>query len=731
MSENIWGASRAEWQALASLCLPDLRPTVLNPDLMTHPTKERPESVRNDGNFSKRPSYLRNGLVSGILGWTKSVTLEAEYQGWATNPNYGCGFVGRTLKAIDIDIDDEDLAEEVDAAIAEFFGEFLPQRRRHNSSRRMLIFRLTEPDRGRAKVVVQPEAGGAIEFLFDRSFFVMAGMHKSGNRQYWPDGIPTSLEEVPAISVDQLHELIRFLHTEFSCVGPLNFDTRSIEEYDREDSQVDRKHPTYKAIVESEFFRAFLPNGQIGVKCPWWDQHTDKVELPEDVTVTTVFPIGLGGVHDHIGFKCQHVTHGPKTGADFLEAIGYVEAGATPEDFPVVENVTERQLTRPEFIRVSKTGTIPANEINLDLALNWLEGLGLEIAFDSFKGDVMVRRDTDINWIPFTDEDYFVISKALIRMGFQSVPETKLRMAVGSVAKARQRDSAMTWIRNLEWDGKDRLSRFHVDVLHAQDTPYAQAVVYYLFTAMAGRLLHPGVKADMIPVLVGKQGARKSTFIHALAPFEDWSVDVDLSSRDADTSRQLRGKAIAELAELRGLGTRDEDSIKAWVTRTHEEWVPKFKEFTNKYPRRFAMVGSVNHRRFLADATGERRWLPLVVCEDTDYIDVNYVLLNLEQLWAQAASLFISNGIMWQNAEMLAKEEHEKFTKRNLLARAIQVWLHEVERTEVTLVEVAERGLRMDIGKSSTGREVFAIERAMMSLGFEEGSDGIWRLPFL
>lgn len=727
MSENIWGATRAEWKAFAALCKPDIRPCVMNPGLMTLPTKARPVSVPAKAEFSKYPSRIYAGnLVSGMPGWQAMDANDDDIESWSNNPDLGCGFVGRTIKAIDIDIDDEALSEEVDAAIGEFFGEFLPQRRRVKSSRRMLLYRLTEPDVGRKKVVIHPQEGGAIEMLFDRSFFVLAGTHKSGNRQYWPDGIPASLEEIPAISIERLQDLIRFLFEEFKCEGGLNLDEGTQEIIERSDDQVDRNHATYKAVVESDYFRDHLPGGQISVKCPWWESHTDGVEYPEDLTITTVLPVGLGGLNNLMGFKCMHVSHGPKTGAEFLDAIGY---GA--EEFPIEADVTEAQVTRPAFTDVSKSGKISPHENNLQVALEWIEGMGLEIAYDNFKGDIMIRPVPGNDWRPFTDRDYYSLAMGLLTMGFMSVPEVKLRAAVGFVAWKRQRDSAQEWLNHLRWDGVDRISAFHRDILHAEDSPYAQAVVNYMFTAMAGRVLSPGIKADMIPVLVGRQGVRKSTFVHGLAPDEDWAVDVDLSGRDADTSRQLRGKVIAELAELRGLGTRDEDSIKAWVTRTHEEWVPKFKEYANKYPRRFVMIGSVNHRRFLADATGERRWLPLEVCNHADYIEVEYVKRNREQLWAQAADMFQANGIMWQDAERLAKDQHSKFSKRNLTAMTIERWIHETGMGEFTTYEVAEKCLRVDVRSTGISKVSYTIERALLSLGYAENENGNWHLPFL
>ncbi len=75
----------------------------------------------------------------------------------------------------------------------------------------------------------------------------------------------------------------------------------------------------------------------------------------------------------------------------------------------------------------------------------------------------------------------------------------------------------------------------------------------------------------------------------------------------------MRGRLVAEIGELRGLNTKELESIKAFVTRTHENWIPKYREFATQFPRRLVFVGTTNEDEFLADKTGNRRWLPVEV----------------------------------------------------------------------------------------------------------------------
>jgi predicted P-loop ATPase len=197
------------------------------------------------------------------------------------------------------------------------------------------------------------------------------------------------------------------------------------------------------------------------------------------------------------------------------------------------------------------------------------------------------------------------------------------------------------------------------------DTPYTRAVSAYTWTALAGRCLEPGVKADMAPVLIGLQAAGKTTAVEALAPFNDADesafVEINLTKKDEDIARSLRGKLVGEIAELRGLQSRDAESIKAWVSRRFEEWTPKYEEFGTRFARRLLLIGTGNKDGFLDDETGERRWLPMRV----GAVDVAGIRRERDQLWAEGRTgSALGRGLA--DAYELAKAEHGVQDHRHL-----------------------------------------------------------------
>jgi predicted P-loop ATPase len=152
-------------------------------------------------------------------------------------------------------------------------------------------------------------------------------------------------------------------------------------------------------------------------------------------------------------------------------------------------------------------------------------------------------------------------------------------------------------------------------------------------------------------VLIGKQGAGKSTSISALAPLDETFFELNLSDRNNDQSRQIRGKLIAELAELRGLQGRESEDIKAFLSRTDEKWVPKYKEFETTFKRRLTFWGTSNESEFLSDHTGNRRWLPV----DIKNPDTEAVKRDRDQIWAEAIQIYKEKGICWKEVRNIIR----------------------------------------------------------------------------
>lgn len=298
------------------------------------------------------------------------------------------------------------------------------------------------------------------------------------------------------------------------------------------------------------------------------------------------------------------------------------------------------------------------------------------------------------------------------------------RTAVEYVAWQGRIDSAQEWLTAQTWDGVPRVRDFWATVMRQKQSDYYAAASEYIWTALAGRVIEPGVQVDIVPVLSGKQGQRKSTLIALITPSAAEYVSVSLSDRDSDLSRSLRGKLVADWAELRGIRTREADAIKGWVTQTKDEWVPKFKEFSTTLARRFVIIGSTNNTRYLTDPTGHRRWLPLQVPANI-IMDTAYMIRWREQLWAEAAVLFNKRGVIWQDAELLARTHHRRAIVKDAWQTPVRRWLAEEPRDVITITEALALGIGIPLASMSPQQQS-RMAIVLASLDYLENEDGDW-----
>jgi predicted P-loop ATPase len=345
------------------------------------------------------------------------------------------------------------------------------------------------------------------------------------------------------------------------------------------------------------------------------------------------------------------------------------------DDVVVTEDDEGVTADLPSFRR-TKAGEIEATLTNIETALRSAKTAGWRIAYDEFRDEVMMATSkgklADVKWRPMSDADYTRLRLRLEAVGFKPVGRELMRDAVAYIADEITIDSAQLWLRGLVWDGVPRVKKYLHGYFGSENTKYADAVSRYIWTALAGRVLDPGCKVDMMPILYGAQGIRKSSGIAAMAPDVSMFCELSFSEINHDNiARKMRGMLVCEFAEMDGLHGREIESTKKFVTRTHEQWVPKFKEFTTTFPRRSLFIGSTNSNELLDDITGNRRWLPIEVTD----VRVDDINRDRDQLWAEGMMMFVDAGIQYDDAEKLAVLEHHAFAVTDVWDDTIFAWL--------------------------------------------------------
>jgi predicted P-loop ATPase len=138
----------------------------------------------------------------------------------------------------------------------------------------------------------------------------------------------------------------------------------------------------------------------------------------------------------------------------------------------------------------------------------------------------------------------------------------------------------------------------------------------------------------MVVFISPKQGTSKSTMARVLALHNEWfAEDVALGEASKELVLLLAGKTVVEISEMRTRG--EVNTVKAMLSRTHDEGRPAYGRKTVKRARRNIFVGSTNEPEFLEDITGGRRFLPVAVRGE---INIEFVRAYLAQLVGEAAT---------------------------------------------------------------------------------------------
>jgi predicted P-loop ATPase len=717
-----WGASADEWArySLEYGWTEDLLPVVCNP----HATISPLSVLKKIGKTPSR--YNGSGQVVGIKDWTQFKATHADIADWSRREDYGICLQTRTIRAIDIDI--EETAEV--AAIVELaqrhLGGTTMLRSRAGSQRVLLLLRMP----GSLEKRVIRRASGIIELLADGQQCVIAGTHPSGGR-YRLDAA-----ELRTCTLEQLNALWVALGGDAPAGRASSGAVVGLAALAPPDDPVAAWLSARGWMLEDQGDRLLI-------RCPWSEDHT----IDSGPTECVYYTGGSGGFA--LGhFKCLHAHCADRTDAQFLDAIGFAASVAT--DFPQASGTQEVMRTEGNS-QHRKEGTVtpaPVSFGNGARPVQWsspVPGQGLKrgkkgylatlenvvraldtpgferaLGFDTFRAQLVACDWGSLlvgagEWVLVAEHELIELRRHLGELGFEPIRRELMRDAVELVARGRTFDSAREWILQQEWDGVPRVDRFLVDYAGAEDSAYVRAVSAYLWTGLAGRLWQPGVQADMVVVLQSpEQGRGKTRGIEALVPHRDYYCTVDLSRRDEDLARRMRGRMVWEINELRGLGSRDADAINTFISERDDTWVAKYHEFAVSAPRRGLFLATTNSDAFLESDDQARRWLPVRI----GMIDPARVAAVRAQLWAEGLSRFWAGGVAWQDAERLAHLEHEQFRRVDLWQPELERWLAEQPGTEFTLNTVVQ-GIGLDIRKVGRPEEM-RLSRVLKQLGLNK-----------
>jgi hypothetical protein len=441
------------------------------------------------------------------------------------------------------------------------------------------------------------------------------------------------------------------------------------------------------------------------IRCPWSEEHS-TAGSPRDAALE----LRDNQIH---GYHCFHASHKERRLRDvrkFFAASG-------------------------SFIRTAKGKIDAGDSRNYVLAL---EQAGVELSYNSFTRKKTLKQEGREREI--TDDVVRELRFGILdRLGF--MPSKDLfSETVDREAWKSQFHPVRDYLEALPaWDGVARLETWLIDFLGAEDTPYVREVSRLPLLAAVARVLRPGIKFDELLILESEQGSGKSTTIkEALCPRVDWySSDLPLGVDAKVVIERTAGRWIVEIEELFGLGKREVDQIKGFLSRGTDGPVRlAYGRESIDIPRQFIAIGTTNRPEYLKDASGNRRFWPVKVRDKG--IDVEGLKSVREQIWAEAFRRVSECGtrddverLIRMKPELYAAAAEEQRKRevedawesqiRTSLEQPRKEWLRKFKGgLGVTLDEIwSEVGV--DVARRDAGGAA-RIKDCLMRLGFRKGT---------
>lgn len=255
---------------------------------------------------------------------------------------------------------------------------------------------------------------------------------------------------------------------------------------------------------------------------------------------------------------------------------------------------------------------------------------GNSIWFNEFTGCEFVENS------PVSDITITQISEWLMFEKSIELPDSGIDKAIRILALRTRRNPVKEYLYSLKWDGVKRVERIFQDYMNVPDGILATRIGGMFLVSAVARVFEPGIKYDHMVILMSKQGMGKQRLLETLAG--EWYGSVRFKDRDKETVQKMLGKWFIEVGEMRGMGTKEINDIKDFVTTQIDRERFAYGRKLGEYPRANIFVGSWNpdHVGLLNDPTGYRRFLTIEIGK----IDIDGIKQIKDQLFAEAVQMY-------------------------------------------------------------------------------------------
>jgi len=251
--------------------------------------------------------------------------------------------------------------------------------------------------------------------------------------------------------------------------------------------------------------------------------------------------------------------------------------------------------------------------------------------------------------------------------------------------------------------------------LRVEDNAYHREVASNIMLASVSRIFNPGCKFDFAPIIGGKQGIGKSSFIKVLYG-EQWFGEIACKLDDKqEIAEEIAGKWGCELPELSAFHKSDHNAAKMFLRRTRDDVRMAYDRRVSEFPRQSVFWGTTNDLKVLKDPTGNRSyWMIIVLMEK--FFDLHGLAQEREALWGATLAEYDRRTGGDHTVEL-------DLSLQSTEAKTIAVALQEASRTEEVYEQMRDR-IEMWLEEPLPLKEFMAELGQPMSDFPDDGDDG-------
>lgn len=227
-----------------------------------------------------------------------------------------------------------------------------------------------------------------------------------------------------------------------------------------------------------------------------------------------------------------------------------------------------------------------------------------------------------------------------------------------------------------QWDGTKRLETVFEDWLGTEQHEVPAVIAKTFFVSAVAKVYEPLTKVDTVLDLVGGQGVGKTSFLQNISA--GWYTANAVNFNDKDSYNVMLKALIVNDDEMTASKRMNFEETKSFISKTVLEFRKSYDRRGSTYAKNFVIARTTNNREYLRDATGDRRFMPILAHkENQTKHPMEMTPEDVIQLWGEAVKLY-KDGYDITEYDRLGKtreEYQETFTDKDPIEEEIENYL--------------------------------------------------------